>query len=198
MSLPIKITQVSGKDIEPFIHELAQLRINIFYEWPYIYEGSLEYEKKYLSTYTQNDESFLAIATLNEKIIGASSAVKLSRADTAFSTPLKQAGYNLDEWTYFGESLLMSEYRGQGVGHQFFDLRENWARSMNSKGCLFCSVIRSSDHPLRPAHPRDLEPFWRSRGYSPLEDIVVHYSWPDRNAKQESEKPMKVWIKHLE
>lgn len=34
-----------GKDIAPLIPRLAELRIKVFHDFPYLYEGSLEYEK---------------------------------------------------------------------------------------------------------------------------------------------------------
>lgn len=197
MSLPIEIKQVSGKEIENYIDDLAQLRIKVFYEWPYLYEGDIEYEKKYLSTYRDNSDSFIAIALHQDKVIGAATAVRLSSADEAFRKPMEKAGHALSQWVYFGESVLMHEYRGHGIGHRFFDARENWAKSLNAKGCCFCAVIRPDNHPLRPAHARDLKPFWRGRGYSPVPNINVQYSWLDREQESEDTKSMQVWIKQF-
>lgn len=198
MSLPIQIKQISGKEIEQYIDDLAQLRIKVFYEWPYLYEGNLEYEKKYLSTYRDNLNFFIAVAMYEDQVVGAATAMSLASADEAFRMPMQRAGYPLADWVYFGESVLESEFRGHGVGHRFFDARESWAKSINAKGCCFCAVIRPKSHPLRPAYSRDLKPFWMSRGYSTVNDINVQYDWLDRGEKSEDAKDMQVWIKQFQ
>jgi len=42
---------LKGKEILPYLSELARLRIEIFKEYPYLYEGDLAYEEQYLHTY---------------------------------------------------------------------------------------------------------------------------------------------------
>jgi GNAT superfamily N-acetyltransferase len=69
---------------------------------------------------------------------------------------------------YCAESVLLSEYRGQGAGHAFFDRREahaarlGFARSPSAVSC------DRADHPDRPEGYRPLDAFWRARGYAPL------------------------------
>lgn len=197
MALPIQIKQVSGKEIEPYVKDLAKLRIEVFREWPYLYEGDFQYEEKYLKTYCKNPSAFVALAILNQEVIGAATAIALQDAEQAFRSPLEKNGYHLADWVYFGESVLKSEYRGHGLGHRFFDERENWARKLNAKGCCFCAVIREAAHPLRPAHARDLKPFWESRGYNQQDHLKVVYRWQDIDQKQENDKTMSVWTKLL-
>ncbi|WP_430403031.1 hypothetical protein [Fluviicola sp.] len=43
-----------GAEIDELIPQLGQLRIAVFHDFPYLYEGSLEYEQDYLYGYTQN------------------------------------------------------------------------------------------------------------------------------------------------
>ena len=35
----------TGRGIEKYLHDLAKLRIEVFREFPYLYDGSPEYEK---------------------------------------------------------------------------------------------------------------------------------------------------------
>jgi hypothetical protein len=44
----VVIKTVSGKDFEPYLLRLANLRIKIFREYPYLYDGNIEDEKQYL------------------------------------------------------------------------------------------------------------------------------------------------------
>ena len=67
-----------------------------------------------------------------------------------FAAPFAAAGFDLADTFYCGESVLLPDYRGRGVGHRFFDLREAQARKIGRRWCCFCAVIRPDDHPLRP------------------------------------------------
>jgi hypothetical protein len=46
----MEVTQLRGREIEPYLQEIAGLRITVFREFPYLYEGDLEYEMAYLRT----------------------------------------------------------------------------------------------------------------------------------------------------
>ena len=197
MKLPIKFKKISGHEIHAYLSDLADLRIQVFRDWPYLYEGSLEYEKKYLETYAKNPDSFIVLAIYEDKVVGAASATTLRHAEDAFKAPMIKADKNLDEWVYFGESVLLPAYRGLGIGHTFFDAREEWARSVGAKGTCFCAVIRLDDHHLRPAQARDLKPFWRARGYSELVNSVAVFSWKDIDQAEEDSKTMQIWVKQL-
>ena len=48
-----------GVDTSSLFEELAALRIEVFRDFPYLYEGSLEYEKEYLNTYSQSADSMI-------------------------------------------------------------------------------------------------------------------------------------------
>lgn len=47
----IKIQRVSKEFAKEHILEIAALRINVFKDFPYIYDGSVDYEVKYLDLY---------------------------------------------------------------------------------------------------------------------------------------------------
>ena len=61
------------------IDELAFLRINVFREYPYFYDGNLEYDKNYLCQYLSTKNSILVIARDKERIIGAISGIPLNK-----------------------------------------------------------------------------------------------------------------------
>lgn len=42
---------LTGKEIGDALDDLAALRVKVFREWPYLYEGSLDYERNYLRRY---------------------------------------------------------------------------------------------------------------------------------------------------
>jgi GNAT superfamily N-acetyltransferase len=98
---------------------------------------------------------------------------------------------------YFGESVLVPGYRGLGVGHRFFDAREDVARAAGAEAAIFCAVVRPADHVLRPGEARDLHPFWRTRGYAPMEGFTCSLNWKDIDNAQETAHLMQFWSKRL-
>ena len=114
-----------------------------------------------------------------------------------FAAPFARTPYPLTEIFYCAESVLLAEYRGQGVGHRFFDAREAHARALGRRYSAFCGVVRPSDHPLRPTDYAPLDPFWRKRGYAPLAGAVARFDWTDLGQDAPTTKPLQFWIREL-
>ena len=179
-----------------FIPELARLRITVFRDYPYLYDGSMDYEEQYLQTYLQSSESIVVIASHNKQVVGASTATPMEHETPNVIRPWTDKGYRPKDIFYFGESVLLQPYRGQGVGVGFFRHREQWAASLGRFSLLaFCAVIRPDDHPLKPANYTSLESFWQRRGFKKAHDIVCNMSWKDLDQPQETQKQLQFWVK---
>jgi len=197
--MSVTVRALTGSDFDEAISVLADLRIRIFRDWPYLYDGDHAYETRYLARFKDADRAFLAAAFDGDTIVGAATAAPLSGEAAEFREPLAAAGYDVNRIFYFAESLLLPDYRGHGVGHAFFDAREAHARSFGGdyKHAVFCGVVRDADHPARPAAYRPLDTFWRKRGFAKLDGVTAHYAWKDVGDTSESEKPMQFWMKSL-
>jgi GNAT superfamily N-acetyltransferase len=179
------------------LHDLARLRIAVFRDWPYLYDGTLDYEERYLAHFLEDPAAVLVVARDGDMIVGAATASPMIGQDAAFSRPFSDAGHDVARLSYFGESVLLPAYRGHGIGHAFFDHREAAARASGAAAACFCGVIRPADHALRPSGARDLAPFWRARGYAPLEGMIAHYDWKDVDQGKETAHPMQFWHRTL-
>lgn len=195
MSLTLR--RVSGSQALPWLDALAALRIRVFREFPYLYDGSLDYEKQYLAEYAESPDSVIVLALAGDSVVGCSTGLPLLDADAAFRQPFQQAGFCLDEVFYFGESVLDANWRGRGVGHSFFDAREAHAADLGFAVTTFCAVQRAEDHPLRPPSYRPLDPFWKNRGYRLRPDLVTRFGWKDVDQPAETDKPMQFWVRQL-
>lgn len=193
----IRITTYAGKSAQPLLGEIARLRIVVFREFPYLYDGTLEYEMDYLDEYVSSERSLIVLAEYGDEIIGASTGIPLAEADEDFRKPVEAAGMDARDVFYFGESVLMPEFRGRGIGHRFFDEREKHAADLGFRIAGFFSVIRAGDDPLKPADYRTHDAFWKKRGYSPQESIIAHFPWKQVGETHETAHELVFWLREL-
>jgi GNAT superfamily N-acetyltransferase len=181
-----------GSDITKLIPQLGKLRICVFYDFPYLYEGLQEYEENYLQVYTKNPLSIAFGVFDGEQLIGATTGMPLSAQSKEIQQPFLERGMDISKIFYFGESILLPEYRGRGLGHLFFDVREKHALENGFTTTAFCSVVRPENHPLHPTDYRPNDVFWSKRGYK-QQDYSCRMSWIDRNEALETEKELIFW-----
>lgn len=194
----LAIERMSGEELKPCLDGLAQLRIAVFREFPYLYDGTMDYELDYLRTYVDCPESIVVIVRDEDRIIGATTGLPLDAEHEEFQKPFRDQGINISKIFYFGESILLPAYRGRGLGHRFFDEREAHAARLGRFDlAAFCAVQRPADHPRRPANYRPLDDFWRSRGYTRCDDLRTAYTWQDLDESEMSPKPMVFWIREI-
>lgn len=195
--MDLTVRALQGDELDAALDGVAALRIAVFRDWPYLYDGSLDYEREYLQTYRTSANALLVGAFDGDRLVGASTSTPMEDHAEAFAAPFAAQGIPLTDIYYGAESVLLPEYRGRGIGHRFFDLREDFARSLGRKWLAFCSVMRPDDHPLRPSSYRTNDAFWRGRGYAPLPGVVAEFSWKDVGEDGESQKPLQFWMRAL-
>ena len=196
-SSPVRLKALHGQGIADHLDDIAYLRIQVFREWPYLYEGDVAYEAAYLRTYTQSPRSIAVLALDGGKVIGASTALPMEDEAEAFRTPLIGAGIDPARVFYCGESVLLPEYRGRGLGHAFFDAREAHAQALGGfDWYAFAAVARDVDDARLPIGHRDNETFWHKRGYR-RSDIHMKLSW-NESGRGEIEHRLNFWLRPVE
>ncbi|MEO1306917.1 MAG: GNAT family N-acetyltransferase [Pseudomonadota bacterium] len=195
--MTLRIEPLTGADIDAALDDLAALRITVFRDWPYLYDGDLDYERRYMASYKGNPNAILVGAFDGNRLVGAATGTPLLDHDDDFSAALSGKGVSEETVFYCAESVLLSDYRGQGAGHTFFDAREAHARALGFARSAFCAVMRPADHPARPADYRPLDAFWRKRGYAPLDGAVAEFRWRDVGETCETAKPLQFWIRTI-
>ncbi|MFY0312789.1 GNAT family N-acetyltransferase [Leisingera sp. D0M16] len=195
--MTIRVEAMTGAALEAALDDVARLRIKVFRAWPYLYDGDLAYEREYLQSYRDSERAVVVGAFDGDILVGASTGAPLADHADDFAAAFEGTGIDLNDVFYCAESVLLPEYRGHGLGHGFFDAREAHARKHGFSKCAFCGVQRPADHPLRPADYAPLDPFWRKRGYQPLQGAIAHFSWKDVDQAEETRKPLQFWIRDL-
>lgn len=194
--MAIRIECFSGTAVRPHLDALAALRIAVFREWPYLYQGTAEYETQYLATYARSDAGVFVLALDGDAVVGASTGIPLADETEAFQQPVRQHGLDVAAVYYFGESVLLPAYRGQGIGRRFFDQREAFAASLQRfRWTAFCAVLRDLGDPRQPEQHRSLEPFWRRRGYAPVDGMVAELEWQEAWHDAPSLHRLQFWMR---
>ena len=50
--MSLRIDPLTGSALADALPELARLRMTVFRDWPYLYDGSIAYEQAYLAKFT--------------------------------------------------------------------------------------------------------------------------------------------------
>src|SRR5690606_40705815 len=81
-----------GAAVAPRLDEVARLRIAVFREYPYLYDGDLDYEARYLRAYVETPDSLCVLALHGDRVVGASTALPLADEDPEFQQPFLERG----------------------------------------------------------------------------------------------------------
>ena len=58
----VEVETLAGPEAAAWVDELAALRIRIFRDFPYLYDGTVAYERRYLESYFQAPRAVCVIA----------------------------------------------------------------------------------------------------------------------------------------
>lgn len=194
--MTVRLSVSRGGEIASVVAPLARLRIGVFRDWPYLYDGDAAYEARYLQSYCDSPDAMVVLAWDGNALVGAATGLpatdhaEVAEAYGALTRPSMRI-------FYCAESVLLPAYRGRGLGHRFFDAREAHARALGATHSGFCALQRPKDHPSRPAAARDLGPFWRKRGYAPVPGAAARMHWRDVGHAAETEKTLSIWMRAL-
>ena len=197
-AMPHLIRAFHGDAITPWLPDVARLRIAVFRDFPYLYDGDEAYEQRYLATYAACVDSVFVLAFDDGRVVGASTGIPLRDDGEAFQQPFRARGIDVDRVFYFGESVLLPDFRGRGIGHAFFDERERHARTLGRfTHTAFAAVDRNGDDPRRPPGHRGNDIFWQKRGDVRQPGMTMHLAWKEHGEAGESEKPLTFWLRDL-
>lgn len=194
----IDVRTFAGEQIAPYLDAVAALRIVVFRDWPYLYDGDRAYEAKYLATYARSPASLFVLAFDGACVVGASTGIPLVDESDNFRLPFREKGIAERDVFYFGESVLLREYRGRGIGHRFFDEREGYARRLGRfRMTAFCAVERAANDPRRPPGYTPNDAFWRKRGYARQNDMFCTIAWQEIDAPAATTHDLRFWLRSL-
>ncbi len=89
--MAITVTSLPGDDIRSVLPDLARLRMVVFRDWPYLYDGTLEYEQEYLAKFAAAKGAVCIAAYDGAQMVGASTASPMAETDAEFIEPFEKA-----------------------------------------------------------------------------------------------------------
>lgn len=195
MSLTTKL--LTGIEVEASLDALATLRIEIFHEFPYLYDGKRESELRYLQGYAQAADACVLTVTDSGRVVGAATGMPLQHEQKELSDPFAATPYPVDSIYYVGELLFYTAYRNRGLGLSTLSALEDFVRSLGSYRYLTCATaVRPDDHPQRPANYVPIERFLNRTGFKSMPATTTSFTWLETDGVNR-DHPMQFWIKVL-
>lgn len=195
----VRILTSVGEAVRPHLPALARLRMTVFRDYPYLYDGDMAYEQRYLEAYARSHRSVFVLALDGDEVVGCSTGIPLVDEVAAIQQPFVERGMVLGDVFYFGESVLLPAYRGQGIGHRFFDAREHHARLLHGyRWTAFCAVERAANDARQPLGYRPNDAFWTARGYQRQDDMFCTLDWTETGAFESTSHRLRFWLRPLD
>jgi GNAT superfamily N-acetyltransferase len=196
--IPLPVRLFTGAAIQPYLPDLARLRMAVFREFPYLYDGSADSEASGAASFGAAPGAALAVAFDGAAVVGCATCQPLAAESEAIQAPFRTRQWDVRRFCYFGESVLLPAYRGRGAGVAFFRAREAHAATLPSCDyAAFCSVVRPDDHRLRPPGFVKLDDFWRHRGFRPEPSLTCTMRWKQIDSAEKVENRLAFWVKSL-
>lgn len=194
-----KITEqlLSGAAIAEVLDDVATLRLEIFREYPYLYQGFREDELKYLSTYAETPDTCVILAYDGHKVVGAVAGMPLIHEDAQMLDAFTGTEFSLNAAYYVGELLFLAAYRNCGLGQKLLDRLESHIRSLSRYRSLTCATVeRPDDHPLRPHDYIPITRFLARTGFVRLSGVTTSFMWRETDGVKR-DHTMQFWNKEL-
>jgi len=188
----------TGSAIRPYLSCVARLSVEVFREYPYLCDTHVENEIDLLKKYALSEDSIAVILFEGSTVVGAATGIPLSQESESLIKPFKQKNLDVSKYYHFGEALLLKPYRGRGVGHHFYELREDHAKKLEGfeYACLY-TLDRTEEEAKKHTEYYPLDDFWRKRGFVHHKELITIQHWKDLHDDHTSEKECSFWIKKL-
>lgn len=188
---------LTGAAIADGLDDVATLRLDIFQEYPYLYQGRREDELNYLVTYAEAPDACIILAYDGSVIIGAATGMPLIHEDAQMVDAFAGTSFSLEELYYVGELLFRPAYRNCGLGQKLLARLESHIHSLGRYRKLTCATVeRLDDHPLRPHDYIPVTRFLARTGFVRLPGMTTHITWPETDGVKRDHH-MQFWSKKL-
>lgn len=200
--MTLYIRKLYGAEARPYFESLVALKLLTFAPFPFLYTGNLETERAWLETYFCSSNSFIMLLEYNDHVVGACTGICGKDEEQNYRQPFLERGMNPDRIFFFGESMLLPEFRALGYGQIFYEEREKYALSLPeiemSAACLLeRPIVAPFASPDFARRKERYEKIWRDRGFKPVPGLLAQSHWCDQGSDVPTPKSYQIWLKDL-
>ncbi|MBN1115241.1 MAG: hypothetical protein JXA66_07865 [Oligoflexia bacterium] len=198
----IKKQVLIGDQINNVIDEIAALRIHEFAKFPYLYDGTLEYEREYLQLYSGNpDAIFITLRNEKNSLVGMLTACPFAAmVDFLGDARAKYLADNKKpkDYFYYGEIIILPDYRKELNLNLAAEVDRHALKSGYKKANMM-TVVRQDDHKLKPDNYKSLDPLFSRLGFKKtgITTEVAYNTFISGTDSRESTNTMVFWEKEF-
>lgn len=190
---------VTGHRLKKYINTIASLRMAVFREYPYLYDGSMDSEEAYLKSYASSKNSILVMARDKEETVGVVAGMPLIEMDEVFQSPFEKHNVAIHSIFYLGDMLLLKEYRGRGIGSKIYKMFEDLVRKNKQYQTIaIAEILRDKNDPRQPKNYVSADKFWASLHYAKHPEIVIQIPYKEVDSAGKVPHLLVVSCKDLE
>lgn len=187
-----------GSQMEEIVPFWAHIRLTFFNEYPYLYDGTLEASHAYCREVMSYKDAAAIVAYSNNEPIGILTGTSMASYSQHFGEPdaFRAMGIDPNTLYYFGDVIILPEYRGNGLTRCLFQGLESWIVAHGYVSGCFVTESHAS-HPLKPLGYRELDSLWVALGYRKTH-INAQYEWntiQPAGPSRKQEHVMPYWVK---
>jgi GNAT superfamily N-acetyltransferase len=198
----VEYQSYTGVQITAVIGDVAALRISVFREYPYLYDGNRAYEERYLQGLVRNDRSLVVVARVDGAVIAAATALPLaSDAEilAGIDGPFAALGLDAHDHYYYSEIVVDPAHRSRGIAREFYRRREAHARALGYRRVCLAAIEREPGAVAVPSGYFDPAAIWAAMGFVREPSLFVTFRWPTRAAEgtRDLEHKLVFWLHRL-
>ncbi|MDQ5890937.1 MAG: hypothetical protein QG604_811 [Candidatus Dependentiae bacterium] len=191
----------TGEQARPYIEHIAHLRITMFKEFPYLYEGSFDGEKKHLETYCSSPKYLVLLLLKDTHVVGFFNAIPLAENGpdslSEIQAPFIAQGIDMAPYLYVGEVMVLKEFRRPHLIQFLYAYGEALARELGKDYLIFAMVKRPREHLARPADYQSLELLCAYFGFAIMKGMEIHASWKQIDTQKKEPNTLAIWCKKV-
>lgn len=189
---------LKGKELLSNIPELTKLRLTIYREYPYLYEGDPLFEESYVSLFANSSDALLIVAKVGNRIVGALSGLPLDSAQKEIQDVFLASKMKLKECYALCDVVVLKEYRNRRVATILYEEFANQLRKMKRyKKVVLWQIVRAQDDPKRPNDYFSPDNFFGKQGFKKHPEYTCVLRWKEISEKEERAHRFEFWLKDL-
>lgn len=194
----VHIETFKGSEVIPYLPSLAELRLLFYREYPYLYEGDLNGEEKYLNLYATSENSLLILAKRGEEYIGCVAGLPLFESQEENVQLFTQHKIPANRLFCLGEIVLFHATEQSDVAEKLYEQFEGAVIELKQYDTIFvCEIEREAHDPKKPLGAFSSEVIWERRGFCKHPELATSYSWKEVGETEASNHRMVFWSKKL-